>query len=78
MPGEYDYVDALRRHPFPVTIVVGDHDRVDPGGEHARAAAGGAVRTIVVPRAGHALWIDQPERFSDIVQEAVVAAPALP
>ena len=71
MPSDYDYVGSLRRHPYPVTIVVGDHDCVDPGARHAEGAAGGAVRTVVLPDAGHAAWIDQPERFREAVERGL-------
>lgn len=71
IPDEYDYVPALRAHSHPVTIVVGEHDCVDPGGESARTTAGGALNVIVVPEAGHNLWIDQPERFSQVALQAI-------
>ena len=71
MPHEYDYVDDLRRHPYPVTILVGDHDCVDPGATRAEAAAGGAVRVVVLSEAGHAAWIDQPERFRNVVEQGL-------
>ena len=74
MPEDYDCVGVLQRHSHPVTIVVGDHDCVDPGGTHARAAAGGAVRTVVIPEAGHAAWIDQPDRFTEVVEQALDAS----
>ncbi len=71
LPADYDYFPALRNHARSVTIAVGDHDVVDPGGEHAEAASGGALRTVVVPQAGHNLWIDQPAQFSEITRQAL-------
>lgn len=71
LPADYDYVPALRDHVRSVTIAVGDHDNVDPGGEHATAASGGALRTVVVPQAGHNLWIDQPAEFAEITRQAL-------
>lgn len=77
LPDGYDYVPALQGHGWPVTVVVGDHDFVDPGAVHARGLAAGALRTVVVARAGHALWIDEPARFAEILGEALPVS-ALP
>jgi pimeloyl-ACP methyl ester carboxylesterase len=75
LPDGYDYVPALQAHRCRVTLVVGDHDFVDPGAVQARGFAAGALRTVVVAEAGHALWIDQPARFADILAEALPASP---
>lgn len=71
MPPDYDYVGDLQRHAHPVTMIVGDHDCVDPGARRAEAAAGGAVRTVVLHEAGHSAWLDQPGAFADAVGQAL-------
>lgn len=65
VPTDYDFIPALQAHGHAVTVLVGDHDFVDPGGEHARAAVGGSLRAFVVPRAGHTLWISSPASSSN-------------
>lgn len=70
-PAEYDFIPELQAHSHAVTVLVGDHDFVDPGGEHARAAVGGSLGAFVVPRAGHSLWIDQPAQFAELTTRAL-------
>lgn len=71
LPAEYDFIPALQAHGHAVTVLVGDHDFVDPGGEHARAAVGGSLGALVVPGAGHSLWIDQPAQFAELTARAL-------
>lgn len=68
VPSDHDSVGALRGS-HPMVVAVGDHDFVDPGGVHARNTVGGAIRAITVAEAGHNLWVDQPERFAEILCE---------
>jgi Predicted hydrolases or acyltransferases (alpha/beta hydrolase superfamily) len=73
MPKEYDFVDALKKHHGNVTVIVGDHDVVDLGGRLARFYyENSPIRLVVLEDAGHNVWIDQPERFLELVREALL------
>ena len=67
------FLPALERFTGPVTVIAGDEDFVDPGAALWRygAARLPRLRLEVVPRAGHLLWIDQPERFQSLVTEGL-------
>lgn len=72
MPREYDFVAALKRHKRKVTVIMGDHDVVDLGARVAQYHfTDSPVRLVILEDAGHNAWIDQPERFHEIVLEAL-------
>lgn len=72
MPPSYDFVAALKRHKGKVTVIVGAHDIVDLGGRLARHYfEGSPVKLVILQDAGHYAWIDQPERFYEVVLEAL-------
>lgn len=71
-PKLYDYVSVLKRHKGKVTVILGDRDVVDLGGRLARFYyENSPVRLFLLKDAGHNAWIDQPERFREIVLEAL-------
>jgi pimeloyl-ACP methyl ester carboxylesterase len=63
MPARWDFMPVLRAHPCPVYVMVGTDDYVDWRAEKWQAAAKTlpALRLTILPQAGHASWIDQPE-----------------
>ena len=67
LPKSYDFRPAILAHPCPVWIVIGDHDYVDFGvprhHEWTRGAANVTLR--VLPNAGHAAWIDDPDGWRE-------------
>jgi pimeloyl-ACP methyl ester carboxylesterase len=67
------FLPALSRFQGPVTIIVGDADFIDPQGAVWRYAMAQLpnARLSIVPGAGHSAWIDEPERFSALVAEAL-------
>lgn len=76
MPEQWNFTPTLRRHPCAVYIVIGAQDYVDFGAvqwtEAARQLPNLTLR--ILPEAGHAAWIDQPDRFREVVGEAVEAS----
>ena len=76
MPPSYDFVAALKRHKEKVTVIVGDHDVIDLGGRLAShyfedSSVRLVILLVILKDAGHHAWIDQPERFDEVVSEAL-------
>lgn len=65
MPQEWDFLPALRSLPYAVTMINGDHDLVGFGGRlHQRMLEDlPNVEFVLIERAGHNAWVDQPERI---------------
>jgi pimeloyl-ACP methyl ester carboxylesterase len=65
MPQEWDFIPALRNLPHPVTVINGDHDLVGFGGRLHQQVLEGLpnVEFVLIERAGHNAWVDQPVRF---------------
>lgn len=72
-PQRWDYTDALAAFPFPVTVIVGDHDFIGLGGARHRELFGPipGVELIVLTEAGHNAWIDRPEAFHQALAGAL-------
>ncbi len=62
--------DVVRRFPLPLLMLAGRESQVWPC-EHAAAAVAGTPhgRAVVVEDSGHALSIDQPDRFNALLLE---------
>lgn len=73
--GGWNYFQEFRKHSYPVTIIIGDHDWLDFGAGLNRkwAAEVQRVHVSIVENAGHDLWIDQPEVFADEFMKQVKA-----
>jgi proline iminopeptidase len=73
MPEEWDFLSALRKLPHAVTVINGDHDLVGFGGRLHRQMLGDLpnVEFVLIERAGHNAWIDQPERFREELLRAL-------
>jgi pimeloyl-ACP methyl ester carboxylesterase len=62
-------IDALPSIAVPTLIIVGEHDKRYFAGTDYMAAKIPGARKVVVPGAGHAANIDQPEFFNRTVRE---------
>lgn len=73
MPKAYNFLGDLRSHPYPITIIIGDHDFGDLGlKNHKRWVTGiPNVELAVVKDAGHAIWLDQPDEFRVQLERAL-------
>lgn len=73
MPSHWNFIPALRAHPCPVYVVIGAQDYVDFGVVQWKEAAKQLpnIQLRILPEAGHASWIDQPELFRKTVADAI-------
>src|SRR6185503_457196 len=73
MPGQWNFVPSFKAHPCALYVVIGAQDYVDFGTVQWRAAAASLpnLQLRVLPDAGHASWIDQPDLFRRTVADAI-------
>jgi pimeloyl-ACP methyl ester carboxylesterase len=64
-----DFAALLSRYPGPSLILNGERDRTSRKGEKPFVAAQRDGRVAVVPGAGHACSIDQPESYNQALRE---------
>ncbi|HUF03861.1 MAG TPA: alpha/beta hydrolase [Aridibacter sp.] len=69
----YDFVPGLRVHPFPITVINGDHEQLDFGNSLWRQVSPELpnVDIRVIEKAGHNIWIDQPAVFRENLRKAL-------
>ncbi len=62
---DYNFVPSLQKHPFPITVINGDHDLLDFGNKLWENASSELKNTemVFVKNAAHSIWLDQPEFF---------------
>jgi proline iminopeptidase len=60
---DFDFTEDIDAHPYPVTVLIGDSDYVDPDARLWRRWSRDldGFELVVIEQAGHALWLDQPE-----------------
>lgn len=70
--GPYDNRSLYENHPYPITVIMGEMDMIDPGGGKFAYWNKNLknVYHILIPEAAHDPWIDQPKLF----KEAFIAA----
>lgn len=76
MPSQWNFIPVLRAHACAVYVVIGAQDYVDFGVVQWQEAAKQipSLQLRILPQAGHASWIDQPDLFRRTVDEAVRAS----
>ena len=76
MPSGWNFIPVLRSHPCALYVVIGAQDYVDFGTVEWKEAAKQLpnLQLRILPQAGHASWIDQPDLFRRTVDEAVRAS----
>jgi pimeloyl-ACP methyl ester carboxylesterase len=72
------FLPALTEFAGPITVVVGEADFLDPQGALWRYASARLPRVQgeVIPRAGHAAWIDAPAGFTAALARALTRTTA--
>jgi proline-specific peptidase len=63
-----EYTDRLSTIKVPTLILVGDHDECDPSLAEAMHQKIAGSRLVVLPKAGHMTFVDQPETFEKAVE----------
>jgi len=73
MPTQWNFIPALRAHSCALYVVIGAQDYVDFGAKQWRDVATllPNLQLRVLPDAGHASWIDQPDLFRHTVADAI-------
>ncbi|MEO1013386.1 MAG: alpha/beta hydrolase [Bacteroidota bacterium] len=63
--GTYNNIELYQNHPFPVTIIMGEKDMIDPGGGKFNYWTKDLenVHYIMIEKASHDPWVDEPEKF---------------
>lgn len=76
MPSQWNFIPVLRAHPCALQVVIGAQDYVDFGTVQWQNAAKQLpnLQLHILPEAGHASWIDQPDLFRRAVEEAILAS----
>jgi proline iminopeptidase len=74
-----DFVSLLARHPYPVTVINGDHDLAEFGNwyyssKEFREAAPN-VEVVILKNAGHIMWIDDPSGFRKALKKGLRKQP---
>ena len=68
---EVEYVDKLSQIKVPTLIIVGDHDESDPVMSKEMHSKIAGSKLVILPKSGHATFVDQPESFLKEVREFV-------
>lgn len=74
LPTSWDLRSALSKVDGPITVILGDHDFVAPSVALELFGRLPDCEVVVVPRAGHYVWVDQSERFRSEVSRALTRA----
>jgi len=68
---EVEYLDKLPQIKVPTLIIVGDHDECDPKMSEEMHAKIAGSKLVVLPKSGHMTFVDQPDKFVQIVRDFV-------
>jgi len=75
VPKDNDFVSLLARHPYPVTVINGDHDLAEFGNWYYSSKefreAVPNVEVVVLKNAGHIMWIDDPIGFRKALKKGL-------
>ncbi|MBP8116067.1 MAG: alpha/beta hydrolase [Chitinophagaceae bacterium] len=65
LQGAYENISLYKNHPFPITIIMGEKDMIDPGGGKFSYWTKDLpnVHYAIIKKAAHDAWVDQPELF---------------
>lgn len=66
--GRIHYLEDLATYPGPTLILNGEHDTINRRGEGAFVAAARNGRVQVIKGAGHAVNLERPHEFSEVVR----------
>jgi proline iminopeptidase len=69
---------ALGSRKIPISVIQGDQDYVDPAAaawtelSKEKRPLATCINVAVIPRAGHATWLDDPDAFAKALNEALL------
>jgi proline iminopeptidase len=64
-----EYTDRLSTLTVPTLLVVGDHDEIDPELSRDMQAKIEGSQLVVLPKAGHMTFVDQPDLFVKTIED---------
>lgn len=69
----WNYIKTLKSAEYPVHIIVGDHDFLDFEGKLLQSWTSDLTNVdfTMVEKAGHMIWIDQPDAFTETFKQAL-------
>jgi len=70
-----EYMDRLNSIKVPTLILVGDHDEVDPSLALATYEKIAGSKLVILPKAGHMTFVDQPGMFEKAVNDFLQQKP---
>ena len=70
-----EYMDRLNSIKVPTLILVGDHDEVDPSLAQATHEKIAGSKLVILPKAGHMTFVDQPGMFEKAVNDFLQQKP---
>lgn len=75
--GPYDNIELYRKHPYPITIIMGEYDMIDAGGKKFEYWTRNLpnVYHVLIEKAGHDPWIDQPDEYRKRLLKALTRYP---
>ena len=68
---DVEWLDRLPQIKVPTLVMVGDHDQVDPAMSREMASKIPGAKLVILPRAGHMTFVDQPDLFVKTVVDFV-------
>lgn len=76
LPRDYDFSKVLADHPYPVTVINGFYDYVvgpkgSPYWKRLCASQARNVQLVLIDKAGHNAWIDDPLAFRNALRSAL-------
>jgi pimeloyl-ACP methyl ester carboxylesterase len=73
---DYDFAEAVDAHPFPITVINGDHDFADFDAVWFSSFAKNrpCLKLVTLKQAGHNAWIDQPAAFRAALNRGMTAS----
>jgi proline-specific peptidase len=74
LAADYDFTQVLRQHPYPITVIAGDHDLADFGNGIWRKVSTELrnVELVIVSKAGHNVWIDELVAFQEALKKGLI------
>lgn len=73
LPQKWNFTNVLASQPYPISIILGDHDLVDMDGKMNKFFFTDIpdVEVMIIKNAGHNSWIDNPKEFRRLLHTAL-------